>query len=237
MLDSLNKANEANRLKFLTEEVKKMSFETVRMVKPTDSVEKIIRFMEAREGDEIEKVMNLLGRTLEEQLLSSTYAFYRYVYMIYQALSDEFGVRGYPMYMGLWFIFGDWAMKITFKEMGLKSPEDVKDIPTMAEVFHQVMNNYSCINKITESSEDRAVVDMVHCNNPMLGIGPFDRYIDRVRYYRDTDSSYEIGYGKFCSEFANICGQGDKVESKLTHIMCLAEGPTCRTVFEKKKER
>ena len=52
-----------------------MAVDTVRMVEVTDDLEKVFRFMEAREGDEIEKVMNLLGRTLEEQVLSSTYAF------------------------------------------------------------------------------------------------------------------------------------------------------------------
>jgi hypothetical protein len=70
----------------------------------------------------------------------------------------------------------------------------------------------------------------------MLAPGPFDGYMERVRYYKELDSSYEIGYGKFCSEFPAMCGLGDQVEGKLTHIMCLGEGPTCRTVFEKKKE-
>lgn len=214
-----------------------MAVDTVRMVEVTDDLEKVFRFMEAREGDEIEKVMNLLGRTLEEQVLSSTYAFYRYAYMAYQALYEEFGKeKGFPMYMGLWFIFGDWCMKLALKQMGLKSAEDVKDISMMAELHHRTMNNYGETNKLTECSDERAVVEIIHCCNPMLGQGPFDRFIDRVRYVRETDSSYEIGYGKFCSEFPNMCGMGDKVEGKLTHRMCLAEGPTCRTVFEKKKQ-
>lgn len=214
-----------------------MAAEPVRMVKVNDSFEEITRFMVAREGDEIEKVMNLMGRTLEEQVLSSTYAFYRYAYMIYQELNKEFGEeKGFPMYMGLWFIFGEWVMRIALKEMGLKSMDEVEGIPTMAELFHRTMNNYGEQNKITECSNERAVIEIIHCSNPMLGEGPFDRFIERARYVRETDSSFEIGYGKFCSEFPNMCGLGDRVEGRLTHIMCLAEGRTCRTVFEKKKE-
>jgi len=213
-----------------------VTLENIPMVSYTADDEKIIRFMTETKGDEIELVTKLLGRTDEEQLLSSTYAFATYVYMIYNAVRDEFGSeKGHPMYMGLWFVLGDWCMKTGMKKAGIKDLKEIKDIPTMAKVFQTVMNAMGDCTVITESSDDRAVVDMIFCYNPLLGMGPWDRYIDRVRYYKDTDSSYEIGYGKFCSAFPGMCGLGDRVEGGLTHIMCLAEGPTCRTVFEMKK--
>ena len=213
-----------------------MTLENIPMVSYTSDDEKIIQLMTETKGDEIKEVMKLLGRTAEEQLFSSTYAFATYTYIIYNALIDEFGPeKGHPMYMGLWFVLGDWCMMTGLKKVGIKDLKEIKDIPTMAKVFQAVMNAMGDCTVITESSDDRAVVDMIFCYNPMLGIGPWDRYIDRVRYYKDTDSSYEIGYGKFCSEFADLCGLGDKVESRLACIMCLAEGPTCQTVFERKR--
>jgi hypothetical protein len=192
--------------------------------------------MTETEGDEIEQVMKLLGRTTEEQLLSNTYAFATYTYIIYNALRDEFGSeKGHPMYMGLWFVLGDWTMKVGMKKTGIKDLEEVRDIPTLAKLFQSVMNAMGDATVITECSDERAVVDLIFCYNPLLGIGPWDRYIDRVRYYKETDSSYEIGYGKFCSEFPDMCGLGDKVEGRLDCIMCLGEGETCRTVFERKR--
>ena len=206
------------------------------MVSYTADKEKIIQLMTESRGDEIEKVMELTGQTKEEQLLSSTYAFATYTYIIYNTLMDEFGPeKGQPMYMGLWFVLGDWCMMAGLKKMGIKDLKEIKDIPTMAKVFQAVMNAMGDATIITEASDDRAVVDMIFCYNPMLGQGPWDRYIDRVRYYRETDSSYEIGYGKFCEEFPDMCGLGDKVKGNLACIMCLAEGPTCQTVFERKR--
>jgi len=213
-----------------------MEARTIPMVSYTSDDEKIIQLMTETKGDEIEQVAKLLGRTAEEQALASTYPFSTYVYIIYNTLMDEFGSeKGHPMYMGLWFVFGDWSMKVGMRRMGIKDLNEIKDIPTMTRLFQAVMNAYGSLGVITESSNDRGVFDMIFCHNPMLGPAPWDRYIDRVRYYKDTDSSYEIGYGKFCSEFPNMCGLGDKVEGRLTHIMCLAEGPTCRTVFQRKK--
>jgi len=215
-----------------------MSLEHIPMVSCTSDDERIIQLMTETEGDEIEQVKRLLGRTKEEQLFSSTYAFATYTYIIYNALRDELGAeKGHPLYMGLWFVLGDWTLKVGMKKTGIKDLKEVEDIPTLARLFQAVMNAMGDATVITECSEDRAVVDMIFCYNPMLGIGPSDRYIDRVRYYKDTDSSYEIGYGKFCSEFPNMCGLGDSVEGKLACIMCLAEGMTCKTVFETKKPR
>ena len=94
------------------------------------------------------------------------------------------------------------------------------------------MNTFGNPCVITESSNNRAVVDLIFCKNAMLGVGPWDRYIDRVRYYRETEGSPEIGYGKFCSDFPGMCGLGDKVVGKLVQTICLGEGSTCRTVFE-----
>jgi len=214
-----------------------MAVETVRTVKVTDSEETIFRFMQARKGDVIDEVMTQMGRSSEEQVIASTYALFRYAYMAYEALYEEFGAEnGQPMYMGFWFIYGDWCIRLALKQMGLEKLEDIKDIPTLAELFHRTLNNFGEITKVSESSEERAVVDMVSCPSCMLAQGPFDRYMDRVKYYKELDSSDEIGYGKFCSEFPNMCGLGDQVEGKLTQIMCLAEGPTCRTVFEKKRK-
>jgi len=42
-----------------------MTVDTVRMVKVNESFDEITRFMQARQGDEIEQVMKLMGRTLE----------------------------------------------------------------------------------------------------------------------------------------------------------------------------
>ena len=126
-------------------------------------------------------------------------------------------------------------MKVALRQMGLKDIKEVRDIPTMAKLFQRVMNAFGNPCVITESSPNRAVVDLIFCKNAMLGLGPWDRYIDRVRYYKETEGSPEIGYGKFCSDVPKMCGLGDKVEGKLVQIMCLGEGPTCRTVFETRR--
>ena len=213
-----------------------MSAGTASKFSNMSSDEKIIHFMTETTGDKIGQVMKLLGRTAEEQCLASAYCAATYSYIVYEVLREEFGPeKGSRIAVAVPFGFGGWAMKVALRQMGLKDTKEIKDIPAMAKLFQRVMNTFGNPCVITESSNDRGVFDMIFCHNPMLGPAPWDRYIDRVRYYKDTDSSYEIGYGKFCSEFPNMCGLGDKVEGRLTHIMCLAEGPTCRTVFQRKK--
>jgi len=192
--------------------------------------------MTETKGDEIEQVMKLLGRTAEEQCLASAYCAATYSYIIHEVLGEEFGTeKGSQMAVAVPFAFGEWAIKVALKQLGLKDIKQVEDIPAMAKLFQQVMNTFGNPCVITESSNDRAVVDLIFCKNVMLGVGPWDRYIDRVRYYKETEGSPEIGYGKFCSEFPNMCGLGDKVDGKLVQIMCLGEGSTCRTVFETRR--
>ena len=198
--------------------------------------ERVIRYMTETKGDEIEQVMKLLGRTAEEQCLASAYCAATYSYIIHEVLGEEFGTeKGSRMAVAVPFAFGEWAIKVALKQLGLKDIKQVEDIPAMAKLFQQVMNTFGNPCVITESSNDRAVVDLIFCKNVMLGVGPWDRYIDRVRYYKETEGSPEIGYGKFCSEFPNMCGLGDKVDGKLVQIMCLGEGSTCRTVFETRR--
>lgn len=200
------------------------------------SDEKIIHFMTETTGDKIGQVMKLLGRTAEEQCLASAYCAATYSYIVYEVLREEFGAeKGSRIAVAVPFGFGGWAIKVALRQMGLKDIKEVKDIPTMAKLFQKVMNAFGNPCVITESSNDRAVVDLVFCKNALLGIGPGDRYIDRVRYYKETEGSTEMGYGKFCSDFPNMCGLGDKVEGKLAQIMCLGEGSTCQTVFERRR--
>ena len=200
------------------------------------SKDKVIHSMTEATGDEIGQAMKLLGRTAEEQCLASAYCAGTYSYVIYEVLQKEFGAeKGSRMAVAVPFGFGGWAMKVALRQMRLKDVREVKDILTMAKLFQGVMNTFGNPCVITESSKERVVVDMIFCKNAMLGAGPWDRYIDRVRYYKKTEGSTEIGYGKFCSDFPNMCGLGDKVEGKLAQIMCLGEGLTCRTVFERKR--
>lgn len=213
-----------------------MSARTVSKFANTSSDERIIHSMTETKGDEIEQVMKLLGRIAEEQCLASAYCAATYSYIVYEVLREEFGPeKGSRMAVAIPFAFGGWAMKVALRQMGLKDIKEVRDIPTMAKLFQRVMNAFGNPCVITESSPDRAVVDLIFCKNAMLGLGPWDRYIDRVRYYKETEGSPEIGYGKFCSDVPKMCGLGDKVEGKLVQIMCLGEGPTCRTVFETRR--
>jgi len=200
------------------------------------SDEKIIHFMTETTGDKIGQVMKLLGRTAEEQCLASAYCAATYSYIVYEVLREEFGPeKGSRIAVAVPFGFGGWAMKVALRQMGLNDIKEIKDIPTMAKLFQKVMNVFGNPCVITESSTDRAVIDLVFCKNALLGVGPWDRYIDRVRYYKETEGSPEMGYGKFCSEFPNMCGLGDRVEGKLAQIMCLGEGSACRTVFERRR--
>ncbi|MFC1938366.1 hypothetical protein ACFLWH_01755 [Chloroflexota bacterium] len=189
--------------------------------------------MTETKGDEIEQVMQLLGRSVEEQCLASVYCAATYQYIVYEVLREEFGPdKGSLIAVAVPFAFGEWAAKVALKQLGLEDIRDVKDLPTIAKLFQKTMNVFGHACVITECSDERAVVDMTFCKNCMLGIGPWDRYIDRVRYYYETEASREIGYGKFCADFPDICGLGKKVTGRLVQSICLGEGSTCRIVFE-----
>lgn len=196
------------------------------------SDEKIFRFMRETKGDEIEQVMKLLGRTAEEQCLASSYCAATYATTVYQVLGEELGPARRDQVFVAGSIFGRWCTKAAVKEMGLKDIKEVKDIPTMAKLFQKALNSFGELCIISASSDDRAVVDMIFCKAPMLGQTPCANYMDMVRY---CSGPGKIGYANFCSDFPKMCGLGDEVEGKLTHAMCLGEGPTCRTVFERKR--
>jgi len=170
-------------------------------------------------------VLKVIGRPVQEQLVSSVMGFVGADYAFYKAVEKEVGQdKAKDIYCKLWEGYvGAWA-KGAMEAIGIT---EVKDIPTLGRIARFVYDDILCPLKPVIDTQDRYVGLILLC--------PFVDHTVNM-FGEKFGCSYHQALAKSCSNFvakmAEFLGLKDVI-GKQDKFMCLGDD-VCRITYERR---